>query len=498
LKRSGIHAISVSLPEDSGDRFHLINDFTHVPGESYDTILEINLIANEIVKRLRKKFHLVLSEVAAEHYGEYGAYATREVMRYEDEVLSRALHMAFGESGRGELAVDVGCGDGRHTLPLSRRFDRVIAFDLSRRMIEAARERAASHQDGVEYTNIVYYENDFEYEQFPEETEFTGQADFVCASFGMPSFVEDTVSMLRRFYKWLKPDGHLLLTFYNSQSMALNVATPWTERALSASMDVVRNALEVEIKEGVSFSIYCKSMDYRVMEMVKETFEVEEVSTFPHVMALLPPGVFGSDERPNEVARRVFSHLDREAAKDDSLGLGHYVFVVAKKGKQPREGYLSVLSALDELQINYEVIDHQPVISTREVRDMLDLDPDHMIKTVVFKSGDEFLVALVPSEARVNSDALAECAGVLPDTAVLASPADIRSHFGFPIGGIAPIGYDDTVRIFVDESLRVVDANFMYMGVGDNSKTLKMPTDDFLRATGSYTFCSFAHIDRAV
>jgi len=41
----------------------------------------------------------------------------------------------------GQRALDAGCGAGRHTLALADRFDQVIGVDLSRRLIELARQR---------------------------------------------------------------------------------------------------------------------------------------------------------------------------------------------------------------------------------------------------------------------------------------------------------------------------------------------------------------------
>jgi SAM-dependent methyltransferase len=51
----------------------------------------------------------------------------------------------------GAAVVDLGCGRGRHAIPLSRRGFRVTGVDLSEKMLRMARERAAREQIRVEW-----------------------------------------------------------------------------------------------------------------------------------------------------------------------------------------------------------------------------------------------------------------------------------------------------------------------------------------------------------
>jgi SAM-dependent methyltransferase len=55
-----------------------------------------------------------------------------------DEELA-SLFSRLGEDPRGGTCVEVGCGFGRMTAPLAERFDRVVAVDVSPRMLELAR-----------------------------------------------------------------------------------------------------------------------------------------------------------------------------------------------------------------------------------------------------------------------------------------------------------------------------------------------------------------------
>jgi SAM-dependent methyltransferase len=50
-----------------------------------------------------------------------------------------SLFSRLGQDPRGGACVEVGCGFGRMTAPLAERFDRVIAVDVSPRMLDLAR-----------------------------------------------------------------------------------------------------------------------------------------------------------------------------------------------------------------------------------------------------------------------------------------------------------------------------------------------------------------------
>jgi prolyl-tRNA editing enzyme YbaK/EbsC (Cys-tRNA(Pro) deacylase)/ubiquinone/menaquinone biosynthesis C-methylase UbiE len=408
-------------------------------------------------------------------------------MAFEDEMIRSTLDEFLGGE-KGSLAIDVGCGNGRHSRVLASHFADVVAFDLSEKMVTAARKKDEK-QLPANVKAVTYWECDIEYEAFPDEGDVQGSADFVCASFGMPSFVEDTVAFIRRVYKWLRPGGLALFTFYNSESVALTVETPWKERALSASIDLSRHALDVEIREDRHFSIYCRAFDDRIRDLVKSAFTVRREVTFPHVMAIMPPSVFGTDEYPRVVARDVFPRIDRAIASEKIPGRGHYVFLVLEKVDNRSDGYFRVIETLNKSGVEHEIIAHKEIVSASEAQNELGLLESQMVKTVVFKRIDTggFLVALVPGKARAEMTALAEAGRLEPSQLVLAPAQEVETVFGFPIGGVSPVGYDSSVAVFVDGSLIESEEPWLYMGVGDNRKTLKITKSAFLRLIEGYS-----------
>lgn len=59
-----------------------------------------------------------------------------------------SLFSRLGDAPRGGTCVEVGCGFGRMTAPLAERFDRVVAVDVSPRMLDLARAAVAAPNVG--------------------------------------------------------------------------------------------------------------------------------------------------------------------------------------------------------------------------------------------------------------------------------------------------------------------------------------------------------------
>lgn len=224
-----VNADAIMITEKEVQQIKAISNFIPISNRDYEYAVALNVAADLLLKRLKKLFHLVLSEVAAPIYDKlYGKMriATNEMMKFEEEIVSRVTNK-LKDSNRAKRAVDVGCGTGRHTFPLAKTFAHVFAFDFSPSMIDRANH--IKKRDNV--TNIMFSVADLEYEEIVDEQKFYGTAggriDLVVASFGLASFIEDTPQLLRRFHSWLREDGMVILSFYNKQSIILQVTPNW-------------------------------------------------------------------------------------------------------------------------------------------------------------------------------------------------------------------------------------------------------------------------------
>jgi ubiquinone/menaquinone biosynthesis C-methylase UbiE len=488
LKKISVDIIQVGIPSESEVlKTKSINYFIPIKEEDLIYSLKVNLVAERLIKRLRKMFHLVLSEISApiynKHYGR-AKIATREFMNFEEDRLLKLVKKLKSED-RTKIAVDVGCGTGRHSFTLARHFEDIYGYDFSPNMIREA--NVIKKEKDIK--NIFFSVSDFEYEKLTDENQLYGQCDLIVASFGMGSFVEDTASMLRRFNEWLRPGGYIFVSFYNANSITLNVTPSWRDSSLVAQIDKDNNSLEVNLTPKTRFNIFCKLFDEGVEGEINKIFNIDAIITFPMIMALLPNSLL-----EDEFAYNSFVFADRTLAENKDGKNGYYAIVIAHKTHREATGYANVEQLLTVQEAEYSFIDHEPVLSMEDVKKTIGYFPNCMIKTLIFnnKKTGEFIVLLLHSEKRVDKAKVAAMLGVSAYQLKFATEKEVL-QLGFPVGGIAPFGFESEVPLlkFVDRAIVDQDCEWLYTGTGDNRKTLKIKPSDFFALIADYQQIEF-------
>jgi ubiquinone/menaquinone biosynthesis C-methylase UbiE len=481
LKKIPADVIFIDIPlHEEIHKTKSVSFFIPIEGGDLTYSLTINIIAERLIKRLRKMFHLVLSEISAPIYDAHYAkakIATHEAMEFEEEKLIRLIKR-IKAIGRDKIAIDIGCGTGRHSFVLARHFETVYAYDFSTSMIFQA--NGVKREKDIR--NLFFAVNDFEYEKLADEDQFYGQCDLILASFGMGSFIEDTASMLRQFYEWLKPGGYIFLSFYNANAITLNVAPLWRDTSLAAQIDKDNHSLQVNLTPKTQFNIFCKLFDEGVEGEINKIFNIESITTYPMIMALLPNSLL-----ENEFAHLTFTAADKTLAEQGENG--YYATIIASKATQEVSGYRNVTRLLAQFNATHEIIEHVPVLSMPEVQEAIGYFPNCMIKTILLhnRKTKEYIAILLPAEKRVDKSQIARMLEVSSYQIKFATEKEVL-RLGFPVGGIAPFGFEEEEPVvkWVDAAILDYDCPWFYTGIGDNRKTLKIARSDFLAMIADY------------
>lgn len=108
--------------------------------------------------------------------------------------------------GRGKTALDLGCGEGRHTIALARKGYAVTAFDLEPLALKKA--RAYLQQAGLRATYVAGDALDLRF----DDAAFDLVLDYGCFHHVV---TKDWPRYRRGIARVLKPGGHLLLSVFS-------------------------------------------------------------------------------------------------------------------------------------------------------------------------------------------------------------------------------------------------------------------------------------------
>ena len=92
----------------------------------------------------------------------------------------------------------------------------------------------------------------------------------------------------------------------------------------------------------------------------------------------------------------------------------------------------------------------------------LGCDVGAIVKSLLFKTEDSFILCLVSGDKRCSLNKLKEINN--KNDVSLASPEDVKTQTGYTIGGVSPVGHLNKVEIFIDESLKKFNDLFAAAG----------------------------------
>lgn len=130
---------------------------------------------------------------------------------------------------------------------------------------------------------------------------------------------------------------------------------------------------------------------------------------------------------------------------------------------------------LDETKADYDLIEHEPTKSSLETATASAIPAEKVVKAVLLDTEDEYVLAVLPSDRRVE---LSELRSELGHKPRLADEDEVRSVFkDCDLGACPPVGYG--VTTIIDDSLG--QQPDVYFEAGDHKSLVHMNWSEFSR-----------------
>ena len=109
----------------------------------------------------------------------------------------------------------------------------------------------------------------------------------------------------------------------------------------------------------------------------------------------------------------------------------------------------------------------------------LDCDVGAIVKSLLFKTGDNFILCLVAGDKRCSLNKLKKIKDKKDIS--MASPEEVKTQTGYTIGGVSPVGHLNKIEILIDNSLERF--NELFAAAGHPNCVFKINFNDIQKIT---------------
>lgn len=136
---------------------------------------------------------------------------------------------------------------------------------------------------------------------------------------------------------------------------------------------------------------------------------------------------------------------------------------------------------LDDAGAPYELLEHAHTESALAEAEALGLSADDVAKTLIVKTAEGYLRAVVPASCRLDERKVRDLRGGSKKHVHLATEDDLRRDYpDFELGAVPPIGGSRSDPVIVDS--RVTARDSVVLEAGSHEQSVRIGTADLVRA----------------
>jgi SAM-dependent methyltransferase len=180
----------------------------------------------------------------------------------------------------GSRVLDVGCGPGRHAIPLAQAGFAVTGVDVSRRFLDIAADAARAAGVGAAFFHV-------DARAMPFDDEFDAVISICEGAFGLMAGDDSTV--LKRMAEAVKPRGRVIVTAFSSLYEASH---PRDGAAFDADTGVVHELTTIKDEAGADHEVDLWTSVYTARELRLMALGVGLV---PEAVWAVEPGAFAKN-----------------------------------------------------------------------------------------------------------------------------------------------------------------------------------------------------------
>jgi Ala-tRNA(Pro) deacylase len=141
---------------------------------------------------------------------------------------------------------------------------------------------------------------------------------------------------------------------------------------------------------------------------------------------------------------------------------------------------------LDEAGAEYELLHHAHTERAAAEAEALGLAPTEVAKTLIARTPQGHLRALIPASERIDMRKLREALGATKEEVQLATEEEMAQDYPeFALGSVPPLGGARRDPVIVDR--RLAGREWLIFEAGSHDNSVRVRTQDFLRIANAQT-----------
>jgi Ala-tRNA(Pro) deacylase len=132
-----------------------------------------------------------------------------------------------------------------------------------------------------------------------------------------------------------------------------------------------------------------------------------------------------------------------------------------------------ILSTLKAHEIEYEILEHEPVFTCTQMAKFLKTNEANIAKSMIARKSDgTFILAVLPGNKKINLYSLGTITKSAPISLAQKKDAEQITHCS--VGCVYPLGNMINLETFFDESL--LSLEYVFFNPGSHTKSVKIRT----------------------
>jgi len=138
-----------------------------------------------------------------------------------------------------------------------------------------------------------------------------------------------------------------------------------------------------------------------------------------------------------------------------------------------------LITTLEKLRMEYEIIEHRPITSVQEGLDELGIAAYQGVSTLLLKADNNYITAIRRDDNKLNFKKIKKLLSVR--NLQLATREKVRELTGSDIGYVSL--YNENFKPLMDKT--IVEQNIVYGGTGSPKHDLKIKSQDLITLTNA-------------